>query len=314
MEELTIEDCLNQISPNRIGNLIRALEGIRHPKANLAALERAADTISAALKTYGYEVATQLFTAGENQYRNIIATRAGVHFPDQRVMVVAHYDTVSNSPGADDNASGVAVLLELAAVLKSLSFERSVQFIAVNLEERQREGPLDEAGLFGSRALVSRAVAEGWKIEGAVVLESIAYAGKTIAQKSPQGLPLKVPETGDFIAVVGNQASEKMVEAFTRGVKRYQISLPVLPLVVPGAGEMLPDTRRSDHAPFWDAGYKAIMITDTTNFRNPHYHQPTDTYETLNVPFAVEVCRAVTVFVGDLAGTSSTATSSDGAR
>jgi Zn-dependent M28 family amino/carboxypeptidase len=296
---------MEQISPKRIGKHIQELEGVRHPSADPSALERAADTIFAVLESYGYRVAAHIFQVEERQYRNIIATRRGVRHPDERVMVIAHYDTVSNSPGADDNASGVGVLLEIAAVLKPLKFERSVQFIAVNLEERQREGPLEEAGLFGSRALVSKAKAEGWKIKGAVVLESIAYAGDTIVQSAPQGLPMKIPESGDFIAIVGNQASQNLVETFVSAVKRYQIPLPVVPLVVPREGRMLPDTRRSDHAPFWDAGFKAIMITDTTNFRNPHYHQPTDTYETLNVPFAANVCQAITALVGDLAGTAS---------
>jgi len=101
---------------------------------------------------------------------------------------------------------------------------------------------------------------------------------------------------------VGNEASRGLVEAFVQAVGRYRIPLPVVPLVVPGNGEILSDTRRSDHAPFWDMGYRAVMVTDTANFRSPHYHQPTDTLDTLNIPFAAEVCRAVVATVLDLAG------------
>jgi Zn-dependent M28 family amino/carboxypeptidase len=208
-------------------------------------------------------------------------------------MVVAHYDTVPASPGADDNASGVAVLLELATILEPVQYDRTVQFIAVNLEEHQSEGPMEETALFGSRALATHAREQGWEIEGVVVLETIAYAGETIVQKAPEALPIELPEFGDFIAIVGNEASAGLVGAFVQATERYQIPLPVVPLVVPGRGEILPDTRRSDHSAFWDQGYRAVMVTDTADFRNPHYHQPTDTLDTLNLPFAARVCRLV---------------------
>jgi len=101
---------------------------------------------------------------------------------------------------------------------------------------------------------------------------------------------------------VGNEASRGLVEALVQAIGRCRIPLPVLPLVVPGNGELFRDTRRSDHAPFWDRDYRAVMVTDTANFRSPHYHQPTDTLATLNIPFAAEVCRAVAATVLDLAG------------
>ena len=92
--------------------------------------------------------------------------------------------------------------------------------------------------------------------------------------------------------MVGNEDSRRLVYGFVQAVERYQLSLPCLPIAVPGTGELLPDSRRSDHAPFWDHGYQAIMITDTTNFRSPHYHLPGDKLETLNLQFAAKVCRA----------------------
>ena len=135
-----------------------------------------------------------------------------------------------------------------------------------------------------------------------MVLESVAYAGEAAPQKKPKGLPMELPEFGNFVAVVGNEVSAGLVESFAQATSRYQISLPVLPLVVPGTGEMMPDTRRSGHSPFWDSGFRAVMVTDTANLRNPNYHEPTDTLETLNLPFAAEVCRAVCGVVADLAG------------
>jgi Zn-dependent M28 family amino/carboxypeptidase len=296
-----IEDLLAQVSSDRIRDHIRQLEGVRHPTVAPEALEQAAEYINDRLAAWDYPVAPHSFTFRGQEFRNIVATRSGVRQPEERVLVVAHYDTVEESPGANDNGSGVAVLLEAARVLQPAVFDRTVQFVSVNLEERQRQGPLEVAGLFGSRALAQEARAQGWQIEGVLVLETIACAGQDIEQKSPKGLPTPLPEVGDFIGVVGNEDSRALVTAFLGATARYEIPLPVVPLVVPGRGEMVPDTRRSDHSPFWDEGYPALMITDTANFRSPHYHQPTDTLDRLNLDFAANVCRALVGTVGEIA-------------
>ncbi len=301
MDPMMIQNALENVSVGRIRDHIRTLEGIRHPLVDLEALERAADHISAVLESLAYQVTEHHFTEGDREYRNIIATRSGTRCPEERILVIAHYDTVAISPGADDNASGVAVLLELATVLQPFSFECTVQFVGINLEERGPEDGPQSSITRGSRALAEHAREHGWRIEAVVVLESIAYAGESIPQQMPAGLAIDHPEYGDFIAVVGNEGSAGLVGAFIQAVARYQIPLPCLPLVVPGKGEILPDTRRSDHAPFWDRDYRAIMVTDTANFRNPHYHQPSDRLETLNLPFAAQVCRAVGGLVADLA-------------
>jgi Zn-dependent M28 family amino/carboxypeptidase len=283
---------LAQVSVDRMSEHIRSLEGVRHPGTDPEALERAAVYVDAALKSLQYNVEPHFFTyAAARQYRNIIATRLGVRSPEERVLVTAHYDTKGYTPGADDNASGVAALLEIARVLNSVAFERTVQFVALNLEE---------LGYCGSQALASDAAKQGWKIEGMINFDTIAYAGKQIPQASP--VPsITVPEFGDFIAVVGNAASAGLVEMFVQAIGHYQIALPAVPLVVPGNGETIPDARRSDHASFWDAGYKAVMLTDTAESRSPHYHQATDTLATLNMPFAADVCRAALATVVDMA-------------
>ena len=292
---------LEDVSAQRIGNHIKCLEGIRHPLTAPAALKQAADFIVGTLQKLGYSMSEHRFDYDDRQFTNVIATRSGIRYPDKRVIVLAHFDTVSASPGADDNASGVAVLLELATVLNTLRFERTVHFIGVNLEENACD---DDAGTGtrGSSALASFAREQAWDIEGVVVLESVAFAGDTVMQTAPPGIPIKVPEIGDFIAVIGNEDSKGLVQGFGQAIDRYGIALPHLSLVVPGNGELFPDTRRSDHAPFWDHGYPAIMVTDTTNFRSPHYHQPSDTLETLNLSFAAEVCRATGAALSQFAG------------
>lgn len=279
------------VSIDHIRSHIRALEGERHPLTSPMALEQAADYISNSLRFLGYEITEHSFLDNGRPFRNIIATSHGLQRPQERVVVLAHYDTVAGSPGADDNASGVAVMLEIARVLSQLRFERTIQFIGVSLEENASDTD-SGSGTRGSLALAKHASDNNWAIEGVVVLESVAFAGDSVTQTVPPGLPIQVPETGNFIAVVGNERSRDLIEGFVLAVERYQADLPHLALAVPGNGELLPDSRRSDHAPFWDKGFKAIMLTDTTNFRSPHYHQPTDTLTTLNLEFAANVCRA----------------------
>jgi len=287
-----LRKALKTVSIDRIRTHIDALEGVRHPLTAPEALERAADYIRISLQSLGYEMAEHRFVEDGRDYRNIIATCRGTLFPEQRVILLAHYDTVAASPGADDNASGVALLLEAANILRPFQCERSIQFIAVNLEENEREGDPQAMGRRGSQALAMYARENQWQIEGVVVLESVAYAGDRVVQTAPAGIPFKIPEFGNFIAVVGNEDSLELTRGFGREIDRQRLPLPCLSMTVSGNGELLPDSRRSDHASFWDCGYRAIMVTDTTNFRNPHYHGPSDTLATLNLMFAAEVCRA----------------------
>lgn len=291
---------LPAVSADRIRKHIAALEGIRHPVTAPAALKQAELYIRDTLASLAYSVEEQCFYDSGCQFANVIASRSGSRYPDRRVLVVAHFDTVSISPGADDNASGVAVLLELATILNSCRFEKSIQFVGVNLEENSNE-TVAGTGTRGSRALARLAREQGWSIEGVVVLESVAFAGESVLQTAPAAVP-GVPGKGNFVAVIGNEYSQELVRGFGAAIERHQVPLPFVPLVVPANGETIPDTRRSDHAPFWDQGYKAVMVTDTTNFRSPHYHQPSDTLQTLNLDFAVQVCRATAGLLIDLAG------------
>jgi Zn-dependent M28 family amino/carboxypeptidase len=295
-------EILKEISIERIETHIKNLEGIRHPVFAPEALEDAADYILNTLQSLGYKMSLHYFGEDGKQYRNIIGEYQGTRQSEKKVVVISHFDTVATSPGADDNASGVAAMLELARVLRRCKFEKSILFIGVNLEEQKIDGEKDSPFLRGSRALAAYARERGWEIEGVINFETIAYAGETIAQTAPKNIPLEIPEVGNFIAVIGNENSAEIVKDYIEVIEQYQIPLPYLPLIVPGNGEMLPDTRRSDHASFWDNGYRAIMLTDTANFRTPHYHQESDTLDTLNLSFATEVCRAGGGLVFKMAG------------
>ena len=279
------------VSLDCIRDHIVALEGVRHPETAPEALELAANYITDSLRVLGYDVADHCFPDNGRLFRNIIASRRGSHLPHERVIILAHYDTVAGSPGADDNASGIAVMLEIARMLAPFNFERTIHFIAVCLEENEHENN-PNSGTRGSRALAAYARENGWNIEGVMVLESVAFAGDNLVQSVPAGVSIPVPPVGNFIAVIGNERSRELMDVFARAVETYRGDLPHVLLEVPGNGELLPDSRRSDHASFWDEGFRAVMVTDTTNFRSPHYHQPTDTLSTLNLEFASKVCCA----------------------
>ncbi len=244
-------------------------------------LARGLDTAEAdlqrRLEATGLAVARQPYAAAGRTVANLIAS-AG---PDTGAPLVvgAHYDTVPGTEGADDNASAVCVLLELARRLAARPPSIPVRLVAFTLEEAPAFGTAQQ----GSRAAIARWQAQGDAPAGALVLEMVGY---TAAEQHYPG-PLRwagYPDTGDFIGVVGNRRSRRLTEATARGL-RDQPALPVATLTVPFDGHVLPDTRLSDHSAFWDAGWPAVMITDTAFFRNPHYHGASDRLETLDFDF-----------------------------
>src|SRR5438876_3521726 len=274
---------------------LRALIGERHPVTSPASLRRAEAYLTEQFTDLGLEVSTHSFKALGGTYRNVIGAMLpqkgdspqaeGGQSPSP-LIIAAHYDTVEGSPGADDNASGLAVMLEVARNLRAVPMNRGVRFIAFCLEEEN---------LLGSLAYASSLQAAHEEICGAIVLECVGYARtEEGSQQKPTGVPVAVPTVGDFLGVVGNVVSAPLVRAVEAAANLAVPELKTVSLLVPGNGELLPDTRRSDHAAFWHHGYPAVMLTDTANFRNPHYHQPTDTLETLNLAFMEQVARAVT--------------------
>jgi Zn-dependent M28 family amino/carboxypeptidase len=204
-----------------------------------------------------------------------------------RVVIGAHYDSIPDSPGADDNASAVAALLELAAWIgPRLDGGRRAQLQLVAYD-------LEECGMIGSY-LHARALHQaGWPLRGMISLEMLGY---TDHRPGSQGLPPQLaplyPNVGNFIGVCGNTASETLLREVVPEMRTVP-GLPVEFIAVPGNGEMLREVRLSDHSPFWDFGYPALMITDTSFFRNPHYHQASDTPETLDYPFLAKVTAGV---------------------
>jgi Zn-dependent M28 family amino/carboxypeptidase len=225
-----------------------------------------------------------------------LLTRPMPERPELPLLIVgAHYDSVPHSAGADDNASAVAALLELARRIGP-----QVQLGTVSARLQLVAYDLEESGLIGSYVHGRELKRAGAALRGMISLEMLGFTAHTPgSQRLPPHLAHLYPDVANFIGVVGNDASLEMLKVATEGMKSVA-GLPVESLSVPGNGEALAETRLSDHASFWDNGYPALMITDTSFFRNPHYHQTTDTPATLNYEFLAKVTTGVCAAVAKL--------------
>jgi Zn-dependent M28 family amino/carboxypeptidase len=203
------------------------------------------------------------------------------------LLVAAHYDGPLHSIGADDNASGLAALIELAVHWKAQPPQRPVWIVAFDQEEW---------GMLGSTALATELQGGGQKLKLMVSLEMIAYTCETQNYPHP-AMQAIYGDRGDFIAVVGNLGAAALLPGLASRMGKH-VASKVLP--VPDAGRSMPDVRLSDHSPFWDAGYDAVMVTDTSFMRNPHYHQMSDTIDTLDLPFLAAVTEGLKAGLGVL--------------
>lgn len=295
-----ISELVAEVRRDRLQEYVRALEGLRHGTENYAALEEKALLVEHELRSSGLEVEIQPVQYKGRIYRNVVATLDGAESGGERIMVGAHYDSPWRSPGADDNASGVAALLETARILGRKRFRKTVQFVAFTLEEPQT---WSHSILRGSRRFVREARKGGVRYEAVLILECVGYTDK---RKRSQIIPslagVPVPKTGDFLGVLANKSSKALMEAFHESAVTWVPGFKVVPYAVPLHGYLIPQSRFSDHASFWNRGYPALMLTDTAMFRNPHYHTPHDTHDTLDYDFLANVARCVVGFMGSAGG------------
>ena len=248
-------------------------------------LAEAEHYVHGVLAETGLPVERQAYAHGGAEVANLVAA-AGPE-GGAPLVVGAHYDTVAGTEGADDNASAVCVLLELARRLAREPPPIPVRLAAFTLEEAPAFGTARQ----GSRVFIERARRHGPRPRGALVLEMVGFT----AAEQHYPAPLRYagyPATGDFIGVVGNRHSRRLASAVAAGLARAP-GLPVETLTVPFDGRILPATRLSDHSSFWDAGWPAVMITDTAFFRNPHYHRPSDRLETLDFGFMARLVEGL---------------------
>lgn len=246
---------------------------LRRHVAALAQSERNADLesparyIESALAAYGLPVASQRFESGGRQVRNIETTQAR-----PLIVVGAHYDTVPGSPGADDNASGVAVLIELARLLAG---RQGVRFVAFANEEM----PYFMSREMGSYFAAGRSRARGEPLRAMLSLEMLGYYRDAPgSQRYPFPLGLLYPQRGDFIAFVGDLGTRALVRKAIKGFRKHA-AFPSEGLAAPA---FVPGVTWSDHWSFRSQGFAAIMVTDTAFYRYPHYHLPSDTPDKLD--------------------------------
>ncbi|HEV2751227.1 MAG TPA: M28 family peptidase [Gemmatimonadales bacterium] len=276
-----------------------ALEGVRHPTAAPERHSAARDHLAAELRALGLEVELAPFSFRGRTYHNVEAVLPGRDARRPRLLVGAHFDSTADTPGADDNASGVAALIECARLVATRQPEAGVEFVGFDLEELQT---VTGRYRVGSHALARERRSRGEALAGALVLEMVGYCDPTPgAQMVPPLLGIEVPRTGDFLAAVGDTRSRGLLEGFVAGARAATPDLCLVPYRTRLRGWLLPLTRLSDNASFWDAGYPALMLTDTAFLRNPHYHRSTDTGATLDFTFMAQVTQATAGAVARLA-------------
>jgi aminopeptidase YwaD len=280
------------ISTENLKGHVEKINFERSPDDGYPGLEQAAQYIEKEFVKVGLDVKEDHFQWQGKFYRNIVADKTGRTFPNRVLILGAHYDTVSGSPGADDNASAVSVLLEVARAIQAIPLKYTVRFIAFSLEEYD---------FAGSAQYVSSLKKGEEEIFGMISLEMVGFTGPK--QNYPSYInPKFYPNVGDFIAIIGNERSKQLLEKVCSAFKTRVPELPSEFLIVPGNGEGMEDARLSDHSTFWDHGFQALMITDTAFLRNPNYHLPSDRVETLDFEFMRKVATGVFYSIMELAG------------
>jgi Zn-dependent M28 family amino/carboxypeptidase len=250
------------------------------------ALESTRQYIEDFLRNAGFKVDSQEYVVQMRKVKNLIVEIPGAARANEIVVIGAHYDTVYDCPGADDNTSGVAALLELARFLKSSNPARTIRFVAFVNEEP----PLFQTAEMGSWVYAKEARRRNENIVAAISLETIGmYSDAAGSQQYPAGFGLLYPSKGNFISFIGNVSSRQLVReaiATFRETTKFPSEGAAVPAAIPGVGW-------SDHWSFWQEGYPAIMVTDTAPFRNPHYHLPSDKPETLDYEKMARVVRGL---------------------
>lgn len=247
-------------------------------------LKRTADYIESIFQESGYQVTRQTYSCYGESVSNLITEKSGTE--DRGIVVGAHYDTVPGTPGADDNASAVAGMLELARLVRDSTSRRRIIFAAFVNEEPPCFGSYNMGSMVYARHLRDEKV----PVEFMVSLEMIGYFQDDAIQSYPlPGMGLFYPKTADFIGVVGNFRSSRYVSHLKKGIRRHS-SIDAHSLTGP---EFFGGINLSDNSSFWHHGFKAIMVTDTSFFRNSNYHQVTDTIDTLDFESMAEVVKGL---------------------
>ena len=257
-------------------------------------LQRAAGYIEETFTRAGLATHSYPYRVEGRQVRNLEAEIRGRNKPAEIILIGAHYDSLHGTVGANDNGSGVAVLLELATYFSNQKPSRTLRFTAFVNEEP----PFFKTSRMGSRVYVEQGLAPGEKIAGMLSLETIGYYS---SQPGSQKFPLPLlrffyPNRGDFLAMVGNWSSRRLLKRSLLAFRR-EAALPSEGIIAP---RWLPGIDWSDHWSFWEIGAPAIMLTDTAPYRYPHYHKSTDTADKLDYAAMARISRGLQAVIKEL--------------
>ncbi|MCH8148302.1 MAG: M28 family peptidase [Planctomycetes bacterium] len=260
--------------------------GERNVRYHPRELAQTAEFIAAEFTDAGYTVQRQEYDVDGTTCVNLEVEIPGATMPDEIVIIGAHYDSVENCPAANDNGSGVAAVLSLARTFSDSKNGRTLRFVAfVNEEE-----PYAHTEQMGSWVYARRCRKRGEKVTAMLSLETIGfYSDQPGSQKYPPPLGLLYPSTGDFIAFVGNTRYGQLVRQVVRAFRQNE----QFPSQAGAMPNVMSDIGRSDHWPFWQEGYPALMVTDTAPFRYPYYHTPEDTVDKIDFERTARVVRGL---------------------
>ncbi|WP_020474422.1 M28 family peptidase [Zavarzinella formosa] len=274
----SVAEIINGVSKEKLRAFVEMLSFPRHYLAEHKANVRARNLLIEHLREFGYTPVLQ------GNYDNIVATTDGSN-KGPSLLLGAHYDSVPGTPGADDNASAVAVCLECARLVK----EHDIGSVMIVLFNREEDGLLGSSEFVASLDGFAETV-----VDEAHIFEMVGYCDRTPgSQRMPPRLPgIVAPNTGDFLALLANRHSNGIAENVLSLAASHVPEFPVLALkMYLGIEKYFGHFHRSDHAPFWKAGIPSVMWTDTSEFRNSHYHQASDTPDTLDYDFLSQVTR-----------------------
>ncbi|SFE95941.1 M28 family peptidase [Nitrosomonas sp. Nm166] len=256
-------------------------------------LGAAAGFIENAFGELGYSVVRQIYEAKDLEFSNLEAEIPGQEVPQEIVIVGAHYDTHRKSPGANDNGSAIAALLELARACAGKRFSRTLRFIAFTNEE----SPFTRSPEMGSRVYARRCRKRGEEVVAMICLETIGFCSDQRGSQWLSLMGLLLPRQGNFIALVGNSKSHKLLSDM-ESLLHHHANIPCKALTLP---TNFPGAWSSDHWSFWKEGYPAVMVTDTAPLRYRQYHTPEDTPEKINYDFLTKVVDGLEQTVRNLA-------------
>ena len=298
---IPIEELVGQVDSALLRTRMENIAGIRHYITNPENLNRCRDTLETAFLDYGLQTFRQNFPNLGTTGQNIIGDHWGQTQSNNIIIVDGHYDSVSNSPGADDNGTATVGVLEAARILSAYNFRKSLRFIGFDFEE---------TGLDGSMYYVDH-LSNSEEIEGVLNMEMIGYYSEAPnSQTLPTGFSFVFPEAaaaveaeqnrGNFLINVGPSFGLDFYNAFNAAAATYVPELRLIGLEVVNP-LLVPDLLRSDHGSFWEDNIPALMLTDGADFRNPYYHTPADTIGTLNFTFMANAVKAVIATAAEVA-------------